>query len=253
VQTIRPHNGQPDWFWAVVKANITDAGRSREAEFSDWWSQEHVPEYVARDGFFSGRRLHLVGAPEAGSPETHEYLAIYEVETVAAFNDALADGPPWGPWHADIDSYVCDWERTYYRLTSLHEVDDQPGDHLVIVKADFTEDSAEREAEFNDWYDNKHVPELCAHPGFHRAWRLVVEPDDNDLGPRRQRFWAVWEVDTPEHFSGARAKRVEQGIVPWDGLWGDSLANIEMTPYELIYAVDHAEALEKIARGSVAS
>jgi hypothetical protein len=205
-----------------------------------------MPEYVARAGFVSGRRLHL-----AGAAASHEHLAVYEVESIAAFNEALAAGPPWGPWHAEIDRYVCDWERTYYRLLSLYEVDDRPGDHWVIVKVDFTEDSPRREAEFNDWYAGKHVPELCAHPGFHRAWRLVVEPDENDLGPRRQRYWAVWEVDAPEDFTNARARRAADGIPPWDGLWGQSLENVEMPSYELIDAVDHATAVARIAEGSV--
>jgi hypothetical protein len=229
--------------WAVVKANITDQGRPFETEFSTWWSNEHVPEYVARPGFISGRRLRLVDDASRATTTEHEYLAVYEVESAATFNAALAAGPAWGPWHLDIDRYVSDWERTYYRLLSVHEVDDAPGRTWAIVKADFAGGTAERENEFNEWYTNKHVPELCAHPGFHRAWRLMVTPDGNDLGPRRQQYWGVYEVDSPDHFKAARARRVESGIPPWDGLWADDLDNVEMSHYELIYSVDHQKAL----------
>lgn len=31
--------------------------------------------------------------------------------------------------------------------------------------------SAEREAEYNDWYDNVHLPDVCAVPGFLGARR----------------------------------------------------------------------------------
>jgi hypothetical protein len=243
MQTDGPHSGHSTVFWSVVKANITEAGRPYEAEFSDWWSDEHVPEYTARRGFISGRRLRAAGGV---NPEVeHEYLAIYEIQSVDDFNRALASGPPWGPWDADIDRFVCDWERTYYRVLTTHEVDTGPGNYFAIVKLDFAESAAHREAEFNEWYTHKHVPELCAFPGFHRAWRLSVEEDTNDLGPRRQRYWAVYEVDSPSHFVNARASRVASGIKPWDGIWGPELLNVQMDHYELISSIDHAAAVRR--------
>jgi hypothetical protein len=245
MQTQSPHNGQSTRFWAAVKANITEEGRPSESAFSDWWSEEHVPLFTARDGFISGRRLRLADESAKDGSAEHKYLAIYEVDSIAAFNSALDAGPPWGPWHDEIDRYVCDWERTYYRVLSLHEVSGGSGQHFAIVKLDFAEEAASREAEFNDWYTNKHVPELCAHPGFHRAWRLSVAEDANDLGPRRQHYWAVYEVDSPSDFVRARANRVESGIQPWDGLWGPELLNIQMDHYEVIYAIGHKDALNK--------
>jgi hypothetical protein len=252
MHTLRPDHGQSttQGFWSVVKANITPEGRGVEAKFSEWWSEEHVPEYVARPGFSSGRLLTQANDAAPGGEGEHEYLAVYVVDTVATFNAALSAGPPWGAWQADIDRYLCDWERTYYRHLSVHEVSSSSGAHLAIVKVDFAGTDTGREAEFNDWYGNKHVPELCAHPGFHRAWRLEVEPDENDLGPRRQRYWAVYEVDTPADFKQARATRAESGIPAWDGLWADDLVNVEMSHYRLLSTVEHAEAVAKTeARG----
>ena len=235
-------------FWAVVRANITEEGQPSEAAFSDWWSKEHVPEYTAKRGFLSGRRLSVVADHQIQGSAEHKYLAIYEVDSVEAFNNALSDGPPWGPWHAEIDRLVCHWERTFYRVLSLYEVDDRAGDYFAIVKLDFAESAASREIEFNEWYTNKHVPELCAFPGFHRAWRLSVEEDGNDLGPRRQHYWAVYEVDTPGHFVEARASRAASGIKPWDGLWGPELLNVQMDHYKVISSIDHASAARVIAQ-----
>jgi hypothetical protein len=236
-----------------VKANITEEGRAFESAFSEWWSEEHVPEYTAMHGFHSGRRLRAwVDEGQQEAPE-HKYLAVYDVQSLKAFNDALAAGPPWGPWHANIDRYVCDWERTYYRVLSLHEVDGNPGRFWSIVKLDFVDPSPARESEFNDWYTKIHVPELCFHPGFHRAWRLRVEADQNDLGNRRQRYWAVYEVDSPTDLQNARKKRVERGIKPWNGLWTTELQNVQVAQYELIYSVDHAPAIRKVEQRSVPS
>lgn len=251
MQTASPHSGQLTRFWAVVKANITEEGRLVEEAFSDWWSQEHVPEYAARTGFISGKRLRATSEPGQPSAAEHRYLAVYEVDTVATFNDALAAGPPWGPWHADINHLVRDWERTYYRVLSVHEVDADPGRYWSIVKLDFVDPSPSREAEFNDWYTNIHIPEVSFHPGFHRAWRLSVEPDANDLGPRRQRYWAVYEVDSPEDLPTARKRRVERRIKPWNGIWTTELQNIQIDHYELIYSVDHSNARRKTEERSV--
>ena len=79
------------------------------------------------------------------------------------------------------------------------------------------------------------MPEICAYPGIHRAWRLEVEPDDNDLGPRRHRYWGVYQVDRPEDFAAARDDRARHGIEPWDGIWLPHLTNFEITFHELLY------------------
>lgn len=232
---------------------MTEEGRAVEEAFSDWWSKEHVPEYTARPGFFSGKRLRATSEPGQQSSPEHKYLAVYEVDAVRSFNEALAAGPPWGPWHADINRNVRDWERTYYRVLSQHEVDSGPGRYWSIVKLDFVDPSPSREAEFNAWYTNIHIPEVCYHQGFHRAWRLEVEADSNDLGPRRERYWAVYEVDSPDDLPTARKRRVERGIKPWNGIWTTELQNIHIAHYELISSVDHASALRKIAERTAAS
>jgi hypothetical protein len=49
-----------------------------------------------------------------------------------------------------------------------------------------------REAEFNDWYDNVHVPEVCSLDGVVSATRYEIE-DGNPSAPHR--YMAIYELD----------------------------------------------------------
>jgi hypothetical protein len=53
--------------------------------------------------------------------------------------------------------------------------------------------SAEREDEFNDWYDRTHVPELLAVPGFVSARRYRRVGDDGGA-----EYLAVYEIDADD-------------------------------------------------------
>ncbi|ORA39244.1 DUF4286 family protein [Mycobacterium aquaticum] len=218
--------------------NLTPDGRAVEDAFNRWYTDVHVPDYVAMAGFRAGHRLQLIHvAAQEGEPE-HEYLAVYEVDAIQTFNAALASGPPWGPWQDDIARLAQDWERTYYRRRSTTLGAVGRGAVWVIVKTDL-DTGADVEA-FNTWYDSVHVPEITANPGVHRAWRLEVAPDANDLGPHRQRFWAVYEVDTPEDFAAARQRRFDRGVQPWDGLWTDAVRNVQIAFYSHTVEIHHA-------------
>lgn len=235
-------------FWSVVKTNLAPEGSSREQVFNDWWD-DHAAEYVAKDGFLRGWRLRAIEHPGAIGSPAHRYLAVYEVEAISAFNRALEEGTeshpgdPWGPWQEYVDRYLLDWERTYYRLIGEREGDAGTGGFWAVVMVDFEDPDGLHEQRFDHWYDTVHLPEICSHPGVHRGRRLRVEPDANDLGPHRQRFWAVYEVDRPDSFAAARRDRADRGIEPWDGVWLPYVRNFEIAFYEVLMAVDHDEAV----------
>lgn len=51
--------------------------------------------------------------------------------------------------------------------------------------------SPETEAEFNTWYDEVHMPEICALPGFTGARRFAPVQDD---GP----YVALYTIEAPD-------------------------------------------------------
>ena len=103
--------------WSVVKASISEAGRSREDEFNAWYNQQHVPEWVDQPGFLRGWRLRALEHSTQTQSARARLLRGLRAESVAAFNDALArsHGVPWGEWQEYVGSHLIDWERTYYR------------------------------------------------------------------------------------------------------------------------------------------
>ena len=86
---------------------------------------------------------------------------------------------------------------------------------LLIVQVDI--DPA-REDEFNRWYDEEHVPEKLASPGFHSARRFA-----HFTIPHR--YLAIYEVDdgdtvtSPEYMSQAQtdwSRSIQAAWTAWD-------------------------------------
>ena len=51
-----------------------------------------------------------------------------------------------------------------------------------------------REDEYNDWYDNTHLPELCALPGFVAGRRYKARDADPSVHP----YLAVYELEADD-------------------------------------------------------
>jgi hypothetical protein len=236
-------------YWAVIKANVAGSGSEREAALNEWWSTEHVPEYVALDGFRHGWRVRSLEASGQIGKSYHRYYAVYAVDAVSDFNAALDmgtkshPGRPWGPWQEYVDEYVIDWERTYYRILHREGPDGAAGGYWAIVRANVDLADDDQERAFDEWYSTKHMPEICSYDGIYRGWRLEVQPDENDLGPRRQRFWGVYQLDDPSSFAEARADRARRGIQPWDGIWMPYVRDFEITFHEVLYEIGRPAAL----------
>jgi hypothetical protein len=225
--------------WAVIRCNLRDPARADK--FNHWYNGQHAPRYIRQPGFRRGWRLEKLDHPAQRGDPGQRYLAIYETESAAAFNAALdrdlVESHPWEEW----ENRIKDWQRTYYRdLLSFGQVsppEQGRGGFWTMVRVDLDEADPAQEQAFNDWYDTRHVPEVCAFPGFRRAWRLRLEPDPNDLGPRGQKYLAVYETDIADYLPTAR-----RGATPWDGIWADRIRNWEIGFYRKLY--DY-EGLEK--------
>jgi len=66
-----------------------------------------------------------------------------------------------------------------------------------------------REKEFNEWYDNTHVPDVLETPGFVGCTRYEMI---GDPGPGQGKFLAVYEVesdDLPSTMAGLQQRVVD--------------------------------------------
>lgn len=73
-----------------------------------------------------------------------------------------------------------------------------------------TEPPAAMEEEFNAWYDEEHMAERLAIPGFRSARRWVA-----DVAPGEGKYLATYELDTPGVLQSAAYLARFQNQTPW--------------------------------------
>jgi antibiotic biosynthesis monooxygenase (ABM) superfamily enzyme len=190
-----------------------------EAEFNAWYNTEHIAQITSIPGFINGRRyMALEGIPK--------YLALYELhdETVTAggeFQHVLANPTPWS---ARMLGFYRDHRiRNTYRLRcTAGEAPAKDAPYIYIVKTDIP---ADLERDFNDWYDNEHVPALASVPGCFQARRFLAV----DGQPK---YMAVYEIDTPDVIKSAAWAKARD--TAWTEKIRPHLHNLERRVYQLI-------------------
>jgi hypothetical protein len=223
-----------DRLWSVIRANVAPEGRDREEALVRWWADEHQPEYVAMDGFQRAWLTRVRENEGAQGDPGQTYMAVYDIDAISHFNDALNAGPPWGPWEDYVGRWVIDWTRTYLRVRSHQGNGGTQGSHWAIVRSELDLATGADRERFEAWYDDTHIPELLGFDGVLHAWRLEVVPDETELGPRGLPWWAVYEVESPQHFADARRLRLERGAEPWDGIWLEHLKSWTISFHEIV-------------------
>ena len=156
---------------SFVAANIlvmmTAPLPGRDEDFNAWYSHTHLPEVVALEGFTGAQRFALDRKFRADGPELRPYLALYDIAegqldtAQAALGAAGAAGNLTGTDATDGPATLGLWgEGITERVWADHIA---PGSvqhgHLLMM---ITNPVEGREDEFNDWYDNRHVPDVGA-------------------------------------------------------------------------------------------
>ncbi len=82
------------------------------------------------------------------------------------------------------------------------------GKYVMVVQSQAT---AGRDAEYNDWYDTIHFPDICAIPGVKSGRRFEATPVA--MGQPGLRYLAIYEVETddPGAFMAEMGRRAENG------------------------------------------
>jgi hypothetical protein len=60
-----------------------------------------------------------------------------------------------------------------------------------------SEPVAGREAEYNDWYNNRHLQDVCALPGFGGAQRFKLKQLVG--GEFKQRYMAIYDIEADDY------------------------------------------------------
>ena len=102
---------------------------------------------------------------------------------------------------------------------------------IMVVQSDPADPS--REDEYNDWYDNTHVPEICAVPGFVSARRYKVHrPAVGGDGSPAPAYLAIYEIDADDLMAPAAELRARSAAGQTHG--SDAL-RVDPPPVVTIY------------------
>ena len=160
-------------------------GNAAEDEFHDWYDTEHLPERVRVPGFQLCQRWIGIQDPSVS-------VATYDLESVGVLQSPgyqAIGGANLSPWSKRVTSRV-------ERLMRFEGDQILPGDRLppegaggLLLNAMNIEAAAE--AEFNEWYDNEHIPALAAVPGVLCARRFRATSAN-------RRYVALYHLVSPE-------------------------------------------------------
>ena len=102
---------------------------------------------------------------------------------------------------------------------------------------------AGKEAEFNEWYNGQHVPDVLNVPGFVSAQRFrLADAQFGGEASRTHKYLALYEIETDDVDGTLKELRARGGtaeIVPTDTLDTKTVATFVFTPIaEKVMATD---------------
>jgi hypothetical protein len=178
-----------------------DVPPEHEAEFTDWYRLEHIPQVVGLPGFISARRYKVDDAPL-------KYLAWYDTadESIVSGADFMRIVNHPTPWSQRMRSlYGENRERMNFKLMrDVGRVPEQDTPWLYIVHTDIPDHIV---GEYNEWYDREHLPRLVTVPGVVRARRYTAVTAN---GPKYLTAYELTDKDAFESPAGLQARKT-----PW--------------------------------------
>lgn len=138
-----------------------------EEEFNEWYDTEHVPERECVPGILSARRF----VAQEGFPR---YLAIYDLDTVEVLQgDAYKriGGDNLSPWSKRVLRYVRGLRRNVYEQTFPGKAEVSKETNALMLLAN--DIHADKEKDFNHWYDTECIPHFREIDGFINARRFI--------------------------------------------------------------------------------
>ena len=180
-----------------------DFSTAHADEFHDWYDLEHVPEREAIPGFGACERWLSVDDPA-------QAVATYDLEGVdvlagEAYRAIAYDN--LSVWSKRVTGMCTKLLRFEGRQTLPGDLAAPAGAGGLLVNA--MNVAADAEADFNAWYDEEHVPALCAVPGTLAARRYR----STEAGGGSHRYVAIYHLETPEVTRGVAWRKAID--TPW--------------------------------------
>lgn len=171
-----------------------------EEEFNAWYDTEHIPERLRVPGFLGAQRWVAV----AGEPR---YLAIYDLQSLAVLDSPAyraISGENFSPWSKRIIGRALTFQRWVMEQILPGDASAPAGAGGLL--AVFLDVAPAAEAEFNDWYNQEHIPRLLQVPGVLAARRFLARSG-------QPRYLALYHLTDPAVATGAAWQEAVE--TPW--------------------------------------
>jgi hypothetical protein len=168
----------------ILVAAMSIAGAA-EDEFHDWYDTEHLPERARVPGFLRCQRW-------IGADDRKVSVATYDLDAVGVLQSPeyrAIGGENLSPWSKRVTSRVDRLMR--FEGDQILPGDAMPPDNANGLLLNAMNVEPATEAEFNEWYDNEHVPALAAVPGVLRARRFRATSAN-------RRYVALYHLVSPD-------------------------------------------------------
>ncbi|EPQ60384.1 hypothetical protein GLOTRDRAFT_108929 [Gloeophyllum trabeum ATCC 11539] len=187
-----------------------------EAEFNDWYENEHIPLRVVIPSFQSWNRW------AQADGQKPRYAATYDLDTPNALEkpDYALLARTRSEREKDILSKVGWVDRRVYEVlkgTPQQSPSAQKKPGIIVFNS--LEVQSDREEDFHRWYNEEHIPMLLKSPGWIRTRRFVlrtwdrsgVEGSKDSTAPPK--FLAVHELESDAAFQSEEYKAA--GSTEW--------------------------------------
>lgn len=164
-----------------------DTSPARQDEFNDWYDLEHVPERLRVPGFLNAQRW-------VGDENPKLAVATYDLESHAVMNSPAyqaiggANGSVWTKRITAIAKRILRFEGT--QIVPGDVTGPAEANALLAVAIDVEPGI---EAEFNEWYNTEHLPQLGAVPGVLAARRFQAAGADVE-----RKYLALYHLTSPD-------------------------------------------------------
>ena len=214
-----------------------------EDEFNDWFNHTHVPDILGLGVFDRIYRYEAIDEPKA------RYLAVWEsdyvdlkeaMEEVRRATEELRARGRLLPGGETV------WAQPFVAVGPAKPQKLNPVTFISISQTSCQNPS--REEEFNQWYNDMHLPEFLATGYFHTAYRyrrydspqegegmfLALYESDVDLSKCaaifqeiREKYMPIWYEVVSEHVRKVRQQGgqprphdlVFESVPGWTGIW----------------------------------
>ncbi|KAJ3744178.1 hypothetical protein DFH05DRAFT_1615961 [Lentinula detonsa] len=143
-----------------------------DAEYHDWYDNEHAPARLTIPSFFTAARFKAVDGVKP------TYLTLYDIS-----EPSVADGPEYQAVKengSERDKRLLAtvqylnrraYSSIYNYTPPTASPSDFPPKFVLYASLDV---KAEGEAEFNKWYEEEHIPMISKTPGWLRSRRYIL-------------------------------------------------------------------------------